>query len=112
MSGLFYVSNTICEDYEFKDMIFKNMEINLNQTIIEIVDILKSYKLIGLKQLVKYTNIKDSAQELLDEYKIAKEHFDLPEPKDPNIVIDNGKITQIIHRKKLTKSTTNWFGSA
>ena len=75
MSGLLYISNTICEDFDFKDMIFKNMEINLNVAIIEIVDILESIKLIELKQLVKYTIIKESSEELLDEYKIAKEHF-------------------------------------
>ena len=40
--------------------------------------------------------IIDSKGTPADVYKKAKEHFDLPEPKDPNIVIDNGKITQII----------------
>ena len=40
MMGLLFVSNSICDDYEYKDMFFKNLEIHLNLIIIEIVNTL------------------------------------------------------------------------
>ena len=59
ISGLIEMSNTICDDEDYKDIIFKNMVDLLNHSINEIVQILRNDKSIDMLKLYKFMKINE-----------------------------------------------------
>ena len=60
MSGLIEMSNTICDDEDYRDIIIKNMIDLLNNSINEIVKILRNDKSIDILKLYKFMKINEN----------------------------------------------------
>ena len=60
MSGLIEMSNTICDDEDYRDIIIKNMIDLLNNSINEIVQILRNDKSIDILKLYKFMKINEN----------------------------------------------------
>ena len=60
MSGLIEMSNTICDDEDYRDIIIKNMIDLLNNSINEIVQILRNDKSIDILKLYKLMKINEN----------------------------------------------------
>jgi len=60
MSGLIEMSNTICDDEDYYDIIFNNMIDLLNHTINYIVQILRNDKSIDILKLFKFMKINEN----------------------------------------------------
>ena len=60
MSGLIEMSNTICDDEDYRDIIIKNIIDLLNNSINEIVQILRNDKSIDILKLYKFMKINEN----------------------------------------------------
>jgi len=94
---------------EFKEMFCSNASNFMNNSSIEIIDILTSEEDIEDRDIMKYEIIDETQERLISKYEQIK--LDMTS-KDPRLISDNGSITQIIYFKKFWKSMLIWLSKS